>query len=90
MEIEQSIPATDPGKIFIEVDPDTARGIEAMKQIDEAFNNLIRWIESVWGNYDYPYYREAVKRWLEVDKWGMGVLTTLIGGTLDATDFKSI
>ncbi|MDE6754799.1 MAG: hypothetical protein K2J82_09355 [Muribaculaceae bacterium] len=90
MEIEQSAPATDPGKIFIEVDPDTARGIEAMKQIDEAFNSLIRWIESVWGNCDYPYYREAVERWLEVDKWGMRVLTTLIGGTLDATDFKSI
>ena len=90
MEIKQTHPATEPGKIFIEVDPDTARGIEAMKQIDEAFNSLIKWIESVWGNCDYPYYQEAVKRWLEVDRWGLGVLTTLIRGTLDATDFKSI
>lgn len=30
MEIEKTAPAKDTGKMFIEVDPDTARGIEAI------------------------------------------------------------
>lgn len=91
MEIEKTAPAKETGKTFIEVDPDTARGIEAMKQIETAFDSLKEWIKDVWGcSNDYPYYQECIKRWLEVDKWGMDVLTTLIRGTLDATDFKSI
>lgn len=91
MEIKQTPPATEPGKIFIEVDPLTVKGIEAMKQIENAFYSLREWIKEVWGcTNDYPYYQEACKRWLEVDKWGMDILTTLIRGTLDATDFKSI
>lgn len=91
MEIGKTTPAKETGKIFIEVEPDTARGIEAMKQIETAFDSLREWIKDVWGcSNDYPYYQECIKRWLEVDKWGMDILTTLIRGTLDSTDFKSI
>lgn len=61
MEIGKTTPAKETRKIFIEVDPDTARGIEAMKQIETAFDSLREWIKDVWGcSNDYPYYQERI------------------------------
>ncbi|MDE6648789.1 MAG: hypothetical protein K2K45_02550 [Muribaculaceae bacterium] len=48
MNTEQTPPATEPGKIFIEVEPLTAKGFEALRKLEEASDLIRKWIEEAW------------------------------------------
>ena len=73
MEIEQTPPATEPGKIFIEVEPLTAKGFEALCKLEETSKLMDKWLDEVWmGDRKmtfqfnekyrslYDWFREAV------------------------------
>lgn len=84
METEKTEP-----RAVIAVDEVTARGMEVIKGLEEAFKNANEWIKEVYGGY-YTCWKEGEQKALEIDKWYMGHLMFVIGDNLNITGFERI